>query len=263
VGTVIFYFTATGNTLQIARGIAEELNNSVILPMTKAVTNPIGGDGESIGFVFPVYFNGLPRLVRQFVEGLCINHDTYCFAIANSGGTRSNSLCMLGDTLVTKDVHLSFASEIKMPGSYIITHNPPDRLQTEKLITEATIKIKKIANAISKHELRPAKQKAKLWSKIVNERFLYRNANKWDDKFIATSKCVNCGLCVKVCPVGNVRIENKRPSWQNNCEKCLACIHWCPYGAIEYGKNTIGRIRYHNPNIKVEDIVNSREAQNN
>jgi len=259
MGTKIFYFSSTGNSLQIARDIAKEMDTAVILPMVRnEIHKPWGGAGESIGFIFPVYFNGLPRLVKHFIEELNMNPDTYYFALATSGGTRSNSLGMLDNILIPKGVRLSFADEIKMPGNYIITHNPPHRVQVKKLIADASIKTKKIAKAISNYELHPAKPKAKLWSKIVNYNFLYRNINKWDERFIATPKCVSCGLCAKVCPVENIKIENQRPSWQRNCERCLACICWCPCKAIEYGKNTIGRTRYHNPNIKIEDIINSR-----
>lgn len=256
MGIKIFYFSATGNSLQIARNLAEELEDCVIQAMAAYIPDkPVGGLGECIGFIFPVYFNGLPRLVKGFVEKLDIPADTYCFAIANSGGTRSNSLGMIDDILIPKGVRLSFADEIIMPGNYIISHNIPHSAKVEMLTADASIRTKRIAKAIFNRELQPVEQKAKLWSKAINHTFLYKNIHKLDDKFAATDKCTGCGLCVKVCPVNNIKIENQRPCWQHACEQCLACIHWCPREAIEYGRNTIGRTRYHNPNVKVEDII--------
>ena len=256
MGIKIFCFSATGNSLQIARNIAEELENCVIQTMTTYTPNkPVGGLGESIGFIFPVYYNGLPRLVKRFVEELTIAPATYCFAIANSGGTRANSLGMLDDILITKGVRLSFADEIKMPGNYIIAHHAPKPDKVERLITDASIKAREIAKAISDGELQPAKRKAELWSKMINHSILYKGIHEWDEKFTVADQCNGCGLCSKVCPVHNIKIENKRPLWQHTCERCLACIHWCPCEAIEYGKNTIGRTRYRNPNVKVEDII--------
>lgn len=257
MGIKIFCFSDTGNSLQIARNIASKMDNTVVLPIAGSKINEsVGEVGESIGFIFPIYFNGLPRLVKRFIENLDIAPNTYCFAIANSGGTRSNSLGTLDDILISKNLCLSFADEIQMPSNYIITHPLPDKVQIENLIAKATIKTKEIAESISNYKLKPAKHKARLWSKIVNYNFLYKNASKWDEKFRVTKKCTGCGLCVKVCPVKNIEMKNRLPSWQHSCEKCLACIHWCPNGAIEYGKNTIGRSRYRNPNIKAEDIIN-------
>lgn len=263
MSTKIFYFSATGNSLQIARNIAEELENCVIQSMATFVPDkPIGGLGESIGFIFPVYFNGLPRLVKGFLEKLVIFPNTYCFAITNSGGSLSNTLGMIDDILISKGVHLSFADEVKMPGNCIISHTPPSPAEVERLIADASIRAKTIAKAVLNRELQPVKQKAKLWSAVTNYCFYYKNVDKLDDKFTATDKCIGCGLCAKVCPVNNIRIENRRPSWQHNCDQCLACMHWCPCEAIEYGSNTIGRTRYRNPNIKVEDIIINTKVWN-
>jgi len=33
---------------------------------------------------------------------------------------------------------------------------------------------------------------------------------------------------VRVCPVNNIEMVDKKPVWQNRCESCLACINWCP-----------------------------------
>ena len=49
--------------------------------------------------------------------------------------------------------------------------------------------------------------------------------------------CIDCGLCEKVCPVGNITVTD-RPVWGGNCTQCLACYHVCPVHAVEYGKMT-------------------------
>jgi len=70
----IFYFSATGNSLEIARKIAKELGDCAIKPMAaQAPGETAGGLGEYVGFIFPVFYNGLPRLVKRFVERLALN----------------------------------------------------------------------------------------------------------------------------------------------------------------------------------------------
>lgn len=69
---LIYYFSATGNSLEISRRIAKELGDCIIKPMTAQVpVEPVGGDSEAVGFVFPVFYNGLPRLVKRFAEKTC------------------------------------------------------------------------------------------------------------------------------------------------------------------------------------------------
>ncbi len=255
MGFTIFYFSATGNSLEITRKIAKELGECIIKPMTAQLPGePVGGPGEAVGFVFPVFYNGLPRFVKRFVEGIALYPGTYCFAIANSGGTRANPLGMLEDILNEKGIRLSYAEEIKMPGNYIVGHQPPSSGKVNKLLEAAAAKVDKAAKTIACGERKPVIRKAELWSRITNRNYLYKNINEWDDKFLTTDKCTGCGLCAGVCPVCSIKMEERRPVWQHHCERCLACIHWCPFEAIEYGKKTIKRRRYHNPNIKIEDI---------
>jgi electron transfer flavoprotein alpha subunit len=57
-------------------------------------------------------------------------------------------------------------------------------------------------------------------------------------------KCTACGLCVKACPFGAVKIINKKAQIQDNCNLCGACIQICKFEAIE-----IKRTR-----VKTEDL---------
>ena len=75
-----------------------------------------------------------------------------------------------------------------------------------------------------------------------------------DRKFSVTGKCTHCGLCARLCPVGNIAMEDGTPRWQGRCEQCFGCINWCPTAAIETGWTTRGRPRYHHPEVKAADL---------
>ena len=256
MSSTIYYFSATGNSLTVARRLAKGLEDCTVRSMAaEPPEGPVGGPGHSIGFVFPVFYIGLPRLVRRFVERLDLVEGTYCFAFITFGGNDADTLGMLEDLLNGKGVPLSYAAGAKMPGNYIVKYPAfaPDAVR--KLIKNAMRKADESAAAVAGRELRPVVRKARLFSRAANRCYLYRGIAGWDEKFSVTDRCVGCGLCAGVCPVGNIRMENRRPVWQHRCERCLACLQWCPHEAIEYGRKTVGRQRYQNPDIKAEDIV--------
>ena len=51
--------------------------------------------------------------------------------------------------------------------------------------------------------------------------------------FRVDSKCDNCGICIKKCPVSNIsEKENGKLKWQSKCILCATCELSCPKDAI-------------------------------
>ena len=86
---------------------------------------------------------------------------------------------------------------------------------------------------------------------------IYGDMKKMDKDFITDENCNGCSICQKVCPVNNITMKDNKPAWNNRCQLCAACMDWCPKESIQWGKMTVGIRRYHNPNIKVKDIISS------
>ena len=50
-------------------------------------------------------------------------------------------------------------------------------------------------------------------------------------------KCISCGACVALCPVGAIKIVNGKAQINSSkCIKCGSCAQFCPVAAIEIKK---------------------------
>jgi ferredoxin len=256
MSATIYYFSATGNSLTIAQRIAQGLEDCDVRSM--AVGSPeesVGGPGHGVGFVFPVYYCGMPRLVAQFARALDILPGTYCFAFATYGAAALDTLGMLEDILKEKGAKLSYGIGARMPGNYIVEYQAFPAETVERLTKAALISADQAAAEIAQRKSRPVRRRLKLFSRVVNRKTLYKNIPGWDEPFHVSEKCIGCRLCSEVCPVSNIRIVKDRPVWQHHCERCVACIQWCPVEAIEYGQKTVGRRRYRFPGLSAAAIT--------
>jgi flavodoxin len=73
MSTEIYYFSATGNSLVVARDIAVKMNGKMIPIPSVMDKESITTDAGLIGIVFPVYhavFDGMPLMIKRFVNKL-------------------------------------------------------------------------------------------------------------------------------------------------------------------------------------------------
>ena len=48
------------------------------------------------------------------------------------------------------------------------------------------------------------------------------------------TKCIGCGACSSICPVGAIKLVNGKAQINaKKCIKCGSCAQFCPVGAIE------------------------------
>ncbi len=72
-----------------------------------------------------------------------------------------------------------------------------------------------------------------------------------------SAACIGCDICAKLCPKGNIKVENGKAVIGTNCIGCMACVEYCPKEAINVGRITVKRARYHNANITPADLTRS------
>ncbi len=77
--STIYYFTSTGNSLNVARKVAEGLGESDIISIPKELDKEmITCDSDIVGIITPVYAMGAPRIVADFVKKLTLKRISTC-----------------------------------------------------------------------------------------------------------------------------------------------------------------------------------------
>ncbi|MFA5090410.1 MAG: EFR1 family ferrodoxin [Candidatus Omnitrophota bacterium] len=256
--TTIFYFTGTGNCLKVAEDLAEELGGAHTVNMAAVVDKEIDLSSDCIGLVYPVYMFGMPLLVKRFIKQLKSDKNKYIFSISTYGGESAGTLSQNAALLKAQGLKLSAGFIVKMPGNYTPLYEAiPIEKQNEMFKNEEQ-KIKDIARIVKEKKENRIERGAFLAGLFLSGiiyNFMSLKIPALDKNFWADDKCISCGSCVKVCPVNNIRLSDKKPLWLHKCEQCFACLHWCPREAIQYGKNTAGRKRYRNPAVKLESLL--------
>ena len=112
---MILYFSGTGNSLAIARQIAEKVGDK-IMPLREAVGKDLTGE-KRIGLVFPTYWLDAPIAVRDIVPQLNISPSSYTFVVITCGAQTNNAVWTVRRILRQKGVKISYCNTIRVPDS--------------------------------------------------------------------------------------------------------------------------------------------------
>lgn len=254
--STIYYFSSTGNSLAVAKKLQQRLDECELAPIASLINEKnIKPNGDTIGFVFPLYFFGIPLLIKDFLNELILDDVQYIFAVITKGGKLAGgAIPMLDKILKRKRRRLNSGFYITMPENYLPMLEVPKENEIQKQLNDCEIKIPKIAKAIAERDSIKEGALLSLLHPLIHN-WWAPNVRNSDHRFWVEDTCINCGVCEQICPVNNIKMGQSKPEWLHHCEGCLACLHHCPKQAIQYGKNTNKKQRYRHPEILVAEIT--------
>ena len=240
-------------------------------------------ENERLGFVFPVHGWRVPKLVREFIGKMKVQREepdaernsASAESKASSASARNQPfafcVCTAGDSIgltienlnevisqnpslqalgITK---VSSSYSLIMPESYVglpfMDVDPKEKEIRKKsksaqelaVICEEIFDRKEGVNRLVKGPI------PWFFTKVVGG--FFENVLITDKRFhVEKDKCVKCGICANVCPVGDIKGgHGEYPEWlhHKDCLTCFTCYHHCPHHAIEFGNQTQKKGQYY------------------
>lgn len=245
---MILYFSGTGNSGYAARRIADGLGEPLLClnDRIKAGDTAPVETGERLVIVTPTYAWRIPRIVEDWLLHTELTGAKRAWFVMTCGSEIGDADRYNRRLCQEKDLVCMGTAQIVMPENFIAMFNAPTVEEARRIVAKAEPFIDRAIAAIrAGHMFSPPRKKLydRIASSAVNPVFypLFVKANP----FTASDVCIGCGKCEKLCPLNNITLQNARPVWGTNCTQCMACICYCPTRAIEYGKKSAGKPRYH------------------
>lgn len=265
---IILYFTGTGNSLYIARQLADENTEILSIPqMMKQGRHDFAAD--EIGIVYPIYGHMPPNMVRNFIKQARLLAG-YKFAVLTFGMLDFNAAEIWDNISRQSGTTFDYINTIVMVDNWLPDFNMADQIKMDKHIPEQLAKVKEDLDQ-QKKWVKPATDAARR----AHEGFMYFSRLDPDIGFLmrsekyfqVTDACIGCGICTEVCPRGNYKLTSEGVKGEGDCDFCFSCIHNCPQHAIQFaslpGDPLLARgevnpnARYRNEHVSLWSIKNA------
>ena len=248
---MVFYFTATGNSLYVAKQLEKE---PVSIPQA-IHTDSLHFQDETIGIVCPVFGHEAPPMVKEFMRKADFQTDFFYMILTY--GNRHGGAAELAEALCREcGIRPSYINTLLMVDNFLPGFDMNQQTKLDKKVEE---QIAAIQTDISSR--RQYIQPAAETDRAAHQEFLSRSTmppeERWKNIYQVSDSCVGCGICTKVCPAGCWTVQYGRAVYQGDgCQCCMACIHACPQKAIGM---TIPEVnpdaRYRNKHIALSEIM--------
>ena len=237
-----FYsFSATGNTKRICGLFAGELKKSGYETEYFAIRQ--GADyappsGFDLVFVaYPVHGFSAPRIMIDFAKGLPDGNGQGYYIIKTSGEPlRANGASSSGLRRKMSAKGYEFKGEFHyvMPYNMLFRHS--DKMVALMWRAALNTVPRDAALAAAGGERFP---EVPAHARAIRGMLSFEHGGmRILGKFfrVDRDKCISCGKCVKLCPLGNITMSaDGKIRFGNKCMGCTACSFHCPQDAIKIG----------------------------
>ena len=240
----VYFFSGTGNTFLVARKLVEVFTQRGITTNLQRIerTNPAEVDADAtIGLVVPVALQGTYHFIWEFVKALPQRKNTPIFLMTTLAQYSGGLVGPMRRILEKKGYNPIGAREFIMPSNYMIKSIDEQKNQT--VIQAALTQTEQFAADLL--DSKTTWEGPSFLSGIMGmsrQKWVWKLMRRFYKLNVIEDECVKCGLCVRLCPVGNIEM-NDYPVFSNRCQMCQRCFAYCPRNAIQTEKKVFAQYK--------------------
>jgi ferredoxin/flavodoxin len=270
---LLLYFSGTGNTDYVARYLAHKLDHPLVRTELRTIEQQPPetlSDFDLLAVGFPVYAADAPLFFQEYFQRLPSGEGRGAFVFCTKGAWAGGAVQHNLQRLAARGYVPLGGGSIAMPGTDGLSmigkdswlarkalEKDYDHLQdADRLALKMSVALSALLDERPAAALRvslPSHAGTALTDRVWA--YLYRATENWARaRLHADGQCEGCGLCARICPVGNVALHEGRPHFADRCVLCLRCLHACPQEAIQIGKLTVDKFRWKGPKDKFNPL---------
>ncbi len=262
---LILYFSGTGNTHYIGKYMMEKLSPEMEVQMTpvEAMAKILFETFDAMVFGFPVYAGGCPPFLEEKLKKIRIKEPIVSFTYCTRAIFSGDALRVTGGLLRDAGFVPRGTLEIKMPVTDGLAFMGKESKTVKKIegldftkMPEVDAFIEDIRFKLSEKKQADSGLSSSPMKVLIGKTMgaLYGGfENSLRTKFHADENCILCGKCERVCPMHNIKVDD-RVHFGDSCVLCMRCIHQCPKEAVQIGKHTAGKFRWDGPDGSFKPI---------
>ena len=230
------YFSPTSTTKKVAKSMLAEFD----IPQKEIDLTPYAsrnnsysfGDNELVLIGIPVYGGQVPSAAEERITQIK-GKNTPAILFVTYGNVHFFDAIFDLQRIVIANGFIPVAA-----AAIVSEHNVVKGLATgrpnAKDLSDISAFIRQAKEKISRANRLDAITVKSATHSDVKSKIRSRLKNRLPIKPHANSKCTDCGMCIKLCPVH--AITNPRKTAGASCIRCMRCIRYCPQKARTYGK---------------------------
>ncbi|PKL10891.1 MAG: hypothetical protein CVV52_16105 [Spirochaetae bacterium HGW-Spirochaetae-8] len=243
---VIFYFSGTGNTWRIAQSLHDVFASQQIPVELHSIESLTQGEilkiiarNDIVGFGYPIYGSDIPLIMQEFLKQLPVpEHPIPIFVFCTQWMFSGDGTQVSQEFFPSPRYQVRWSEHFFTPNNVCVSVlRLPYTTDQRKIAAKFNHMRKRMDNLVKHISTGTSHRRGfgffSKWIGLMQRAPFRKYFGAWrNDIGIDGERCSRCGLCARICPVGNIDRVTLVP--QARCILCVRCYNFCPENAITY-----------------------------